>query len=457
MIYYSDVHGLFDPDDTNNHAKRKWDSYYEFTKRHNVDIVMVGNSHLYTGINPKNLSTALGVNAFILATPGTLIHDSYFALKEALARAKPKLVIVETYGIRKVKPYDLKGSGLSDQFKSFYARKHLFIKMASTPFLFKVGHYPYAWSNTLRNHDFLFSDTTQLRINWQRYKNRSKRRKNKKLYLGRFVIFLTGLEESVLRKYDSFGPPVDFGKWEYNKTTINYIDKIVQLCEKNGVKLMFLTLPMYYRHITNYEIWKEKMTKYILRSYANRWLDMQMPYDTSMFTTECFENTYKGNQHLTYRGSLIATYKLANYIKHELQVDLPYRGNDPEWRNMFYGEEGYFENFPVMPHDNVNQLLATQVKGTNVTVSEVSLIRRKQGQKNVLIAKVYDNEHDLSRCMLHLKVRYADREGEKTTVIALQHDIYHWMKGRFIYKLMIPPVKILAVENAEITCPSTPL
>ena len=74
-INYSDSKGYFNPDESNNHTKKKWDSFYKFSKRNNVDIVLVGNSHLYSGINPKNLSNTLGVNAFILASPGTNISD----------------------------------------------------------------------------------------------------------------------------------------------------------------------------------------------------------------------------------------------------------------------------------------------------------------------------------------------------------------------------------------------
>ena len=72
-------------------ARKKWDSFYEFIGKNNVDVLLLGNSHLYSGINPKNLSAALGVNAFILASPGTNIADTYFGLKEALKKTKPNL------------------------------------------------------------------------------------------------------------------------------------------------------------------------------------------------------------------------------------------------------------------------------------------------------------------------------------------------------------------------------
>lgn len=143
-IYYADYKGYFNPDETNNHSKKKWDAFYKFSKRNNVDILLLGNSHLYAGVNPKNLSATLGVNAFILASPGSNMADTYFSLKEALNRTNPKLIVIETYGINDFNPYKLKEGALSDQFKSFYARKDLITKITSTPFLFKSDNYFYA-------------------------------------------------------------------------------------------------------------------------------------------------------------------------------------------------------------------------------------------------------------------------------------------------------------------------
>src|SRR5690606_25228445 len=189
-------------------------------------------------INPKNLSAVLGVNSFILASPGTNIADTYYSLKEALKNTDPKLVVIETYGITKFNPYNLKDGSLSDQFKSFYARKDFSTKIMSTPFLFKSENYFYAWSNTIRNHDFLFKDTAQLSKN---LKIMEKDVKSNKLYLGRFVSFTTGIDDTLIAKYDSLGAPVNGVDYTTNEYTELYVQKIVELCEEEDVELMFLT------------------------------------------------------------------------------------------------------------------------------------------------------------------------------------------------------------------------
>lgn len=134
-VYIIDNKEIFNPDDSNNHTEKKWNSFCHLTEEYDIDLLLIGNSHLYTGMNPKNLSTRLGLNAFVLASLGTHIADSYFTLKEAIQRSKPKLVIVETYGINEFNPYEAEGRYLSDQFKSFSSRRNVWEKLKSTPFL----------------------------------------------------------------------------------------------------------------------------------------------------------------------------------------------------------------------------------------------------------------------------------------------------------------------------------
>ena len=208
LVVYTDEKGWFEPDQTNNHTSKKWDAFYGFTKTDTVDVVLVGNSHCYAGVNPKNLSAAIGANCFVLASPGTTIMDSYYCLEEALERTKPVIAIIETYGISDTENRHLSGNGLSDQFKSFNARKNVPLKMCSMPMLFSQEYYILAWSKSIRNHDFIFRDRNQLRINIKESRIHRKK-KDDKLYLGRFVSFTTGIEDSTMMKYDSLGAPVE--------------------------------------------------------------------------------------------------------------------------------------------------------------------------------------------------------------------------------------------------------
>lgn len=410
IVLLTDKRGYFNPDYSNDHTRRKWNTYYEFVKKQPVDIVLVGNSHLYTGLNPDNLSNTLGANCFILASPGTTLTDSYFCLKEAIALNKPKIAIVETFTINDYDNHKIKDGTLSDQFKSFSARRNIVHKMLSTPLLFTSDNYMAAWSNTIRNHNFIFTDTAQIRRNLT-YKEPVR----SGLYLGRYNRFMSGIEDSTLMKYNKPG----FVAYDYSKNMASpeakkYIQKMIDLCRKNNVKLVFMTLPMYHRHVHNYEVYKDDLKSLIGEQH---WVDFQQPYDTAAFTTECFENTIAGNQHMTYHGARVAAYKLAGDLKVNFGKTIPNRSLNIEWKRLFYASDGYFENYPP-ENDGVSQLLVQNTTFPNgLIVREMSLV--PNGQAKQLIIKI-DKESVNSMYGKSIKVLAQSAIGGQNATVELQ-------------------------------------
>ncbi len=446
-VLYSDSKGYFDPDNGNNHTLRKWNSIYKITKSTNVDVILIGNSHLYTGINPKNLSCALGNVSFILASPGTTIIDSYYSLEEALKICKPKVVVCETYGIKSFNPYEYKDGHLSDQIKSFSARRNFISKISSMPNIFTTDNYLYAWSNTLRNHDFLYNNKEQIKKN----KNKKEDR-DTKLYLGRFVRFQTGLEDSTLLKYENKGAPVNGEDYEYNDYTQEYVDKIINICEENDIKLIFLTLPMYEKHIDNYDVWKSKVTQ-VLGKYADdNWLDMQDSAGYIGFSRHSFENKIGINQHMTYSGSLLATYKLADYILDKNIEGLPDRSNEDSWRELLYGDEGFFDNQTPNVGDQNNIILVNNNNAPDtVAVIIKELIQVKKKKYHGLIAKVKckkEIRNELAKQNLRVFFVVKGPSGKPVqTFIDLKYDLYHSTKERLNFAQSIKPVEILQILN----------
>ncbi len=447
-IYYLDQKGYFNADETNNHTQKKWASFYKFSKKNNVDILLFGNSHLYSGINPKNLSITLGANAFILASPGTSIADSYYGLVEALKFSDPKLIVLETYGMTAFNPYEFKKGALSDQIKSFNARKDFVTKIISTPFLFKSDNYAYARSNTLRNHDFFFKDFEQLSKNYEN----ERKPKNNKLYLGRFVRFQKGIKQEIMNKYDSLGAPVKASDFEYNEYTDIYLKKTVDLCAEKNIQLLFLTLPMYHKHVDDYPLWNNKM-KSVLGKFKNPWLNLQDPIDSVTFDRNCFESTYKRNQHMTYQGSLIATYKLASFIKSKVVVELPKRKADPKWKKIFYGEEGYFENLSALTSDKNNKILCKNLKYEGLTLAEVLEVKPESGKNRLVIAKIKKIGKDIRKCKLKIAIVVKLKSKRRQRAyIDLIYDRYHELDSTYIFKAMIKPIDITEVTAAKVLC-----
>lgn len=429
IVIYTDAKGYFEPDQSNNHTSKKWDSFYKFTQRDTVDVVLVGNSHCYAGVNPKNLSAALGANCFVLASPATTIMDSYYCLKEALERTQPTVAIIETYGISNSINHELTAGGLSEQFKSYNARKNVPMKLASMPVLFSPERYIPAWSKTIRNHDFIFHDRKQIKTNVKLSKQK-KRKKDNKLYLGRFVSFTTGIEDSIMAKYNSLGAPVDGAAREVNEENAKYVQKIVDLCHQHHVTPVFVTLPMFYQHIKNYDVWHETVAS-VIKPTGAAWLDLQQPYDTATFDRDCFENTLNPNQHMTYSGSVRGAYKIAHFLVDSLHIEFPKRNTTQHWNDMFYGEEGYFENYLPRENDNRFKIVCKNQNFHGIEIVDCVIIREQQ-TNNVLVKVRKDKaNHRASSIKLLANMVY---KGQKINTYLdcplqknydpLHHDVY---------------------------------
>ena len=316
IICVIDKRRIFAYDESNNHTGKRWDYLYRYEGRMCIDVLVLGNSHAYTGLLPEEMSRRLGKTCFILASQGNYLTDAYYMLKEALEVSLPELVVIETYLIREYDQKNLKAGDLICQIQSFDARRSRWQKFYSTFELFSFENAPYAWSSTLRNHSYIFDNVDQLRYNFAhphppKYPN--------ELYLGRYIRFLTGIEQDILERYDNEGAPVDGREMTVSTDAFKAMEKISYLCKEKGIKVMFLTLPMYKDHVGNYAEWKRNLSGLIGR-YDYPWLDLQYDYNDEIFGPECFENTYRKNQHMTATGALRASALVSEYIESMLLI-----------------------------------------------------------------------------------------------------------------------------------------
>ena len=450
VIFITDRTGIFEADLGNNHEKASWNAFYDFTKDNEVDVLLVGNSHLYTGINPNHLSCLLGANCFILAGSGAPVIDVYYALEEALTRCTPKLVVLETYCIDDKRVREQKEGNLSNEFKSFASRRNIPRKLLSTPVLFSSDNYLSAWSTSVRNHDFIFKYPKQIALNLEG-KNVLHRKSD--LELGRFTRFTSGITARSDSLYDVLGPVVDGDDFKVNRESYGAVKKIQAICRKKGIPLVYLTVPMYHKHVANYGSWKTIVSR-VLGPDAN-WLDLQDPYDYRLFDKDCFEDTRKDNQHTSALGARICDYKLADFIIEKSGVSLPDRHREVEWRKLFRNEEGYFEHYSPDPDDTKNLLLCGNASlGGLVLVKDCVLA---QGEEKSLVLMKVDKGTDpnLLRNGIELLIGSETAKGKEYYSVVVRrdpgtdpHDHYLLVAGTSINGL-----KSARLESARLLTP----
>lgn len=64
-----------------------------------IDLVFMGSSHCYCGINPSVLWDNYGISAFDMAVSGQDKKSTYYTLKELLKTQSPKVVCVDMWGL----------------------------------------------------------------------------------------------------------------------------------------------------------------------------------------------------------------------------------------------------------------------------------------------------------------------------------------------------------------------
>ncbi len=327
---------IFVEDNLNAHTEWKWE-WLEKMKQYNVpvDVLFLGNSHLLTGLDPYIFTRLSGLNSFMVGAPGVGVADLYYTLEEALLVKKPEIVVLETYAINSLEPFELEKGALNDQINSFRARKNSMRKVLSTFSLFSYDNYLIAWGETFRNHNFIFNKPSQIARNLNG--EGPKRTDKKSLYLGQFVRFHKGISSAVLERYRNEGAPVDGNDFHVSESAAKYTRKIAQLCKDNGIQLVFLTIPMYHEHVKNYKAWRDKLHAHI-GGLSPLWLDIQELDLKDVYTAAAFEDTYEENQHLTSYGMKITADIFSQYLEQKI-VNLPNRKNEQAWRD-------YVSTFP---------------------------------------------------------------------------------------------------------------
>ena len=384
VVLFTDKKEYFTADQTNNHIKKKWISFFDYTaKKKGVDVFILGNSHIITGVDPFILSDATSSTCFILGNSGTSVIDAWFQLGAALKYTQPKLVILETYCIGN---HEKSVADLVPLFQSFDSQKDRWYKLQCMPRLFYSDNWIEAWSPSVRNHSFLLKDTTRIRYN---IKN-PKLPKSNKLDLGRFARFGSGLQDSTLAKYVNIGSPVSGKEYQISAFSKKYLQKIMKMCEERNIPVLFLTAPMYYKHISDYDVWKSTLNDELQKYPNSKWFDLQFPYDTTLYTPDKFENTYGANQHQSNMGMIITAYKLAGFIDKNYPDLLPNRSKDEKW----------IEDFKITEHFVYNQDVPVGIAGISSIIKDKPMgnfhireLALKEGENsNRLILKIDKHE-----------------------------------------------------------------
>lgn len=389
VVLFTDKKEYFVGDQSNNHSGRKWRAFYEFAenKSRNVDILVLGNSHASAGVEPYILSENTGSYCFILNTPGAGSVDLYYNLVEVLKYCKPKLVIVETSC--------LIGDGIGKEWaciQSIESKKGLMNRLSLIPYYLSSDDWVKAVSTTIRNHSFLLTDTARIAYNVKNV-GKDKNPPKSDFEIGRFSHGNTGMTDSIYNKYKDNPGPLKCSDCYIVDQTRKYVHKLYDLCNKNDIEMMFITVPMHPLAFEDYDYLKKVYTEFINEFPKTKWLDLQQNCDTTIYTRDAFNNEYGGWQHNTYTGMVLNTYQLCDFISKNYAGKLPDRSSEKVWIEDFSKNDNFIYNQPVSDALKDCHIIAKNVDVSGIHVRECFI---KEGKDNNTMVLKVDNAEGLS-------------------------------------------------------------
>lgn len=261
-------------------------------KEHTIDLLVAGDSESYTSVSPMDLWDKTGIAAYDCGQPGQRIQETYYVLKTAFRTQSPKMVLLET----------------NTMFRDPGFLKNLQMSLTEPlSYYFPIFKFHNAWKA-------LFDGPGILQNAYKGFEIRNK------------VVSYEGDEEYMKETKD---------KTDIPEVVRIYMEKIRNLCRKNGAELVLMSAPSpknydYKKHNALEEYAKEKDIPYI---------DLNLKYRD--IGIDWKKDSYDKGDHLNILGARKVTDYMGKYLQDN--YGLPDRRGDDGWKDWHELARQYFE------------------------------------------------------------------------------------------------------------------
>jgi hypothetical protein len=310
---------------TEIHEGNLIEEYYDEVKNH--DVIFIGDCEVFSNISPVTLWEDYGISSYIRGSAQQLIWQSYYLLEETLTYEKPKVVVYNVLAMKYNEPQKeaynrltLDGMKLSKA-KIEAVNASMMEDESFISYLFPILRYHSRW-NELSPEDFkyLFKKDT--------ISNNG---------------FLMRVD---VKPVTSLPKERKLADYQFGENSYDYLDKMAELCKRNGIKLILIKSPSVYPYW--YDEWDDQMVQYAKENdityinFLEKADDIGIDYNT---------DTYDGGLHLNLSGAE----KFADYFGKILSETcaLPDHRNDPEYKKIWDEKVEFYNN---MKEDQLEEL-----------------------------------------------------------------------------------------------------
>lgn len=208
-----------------------YNQFYEM-EPNSIDVLFLGASVVVNAYNPQELYDKYGIRSYNLGSEQQSLFLSYYWLEEALRFQNPKVVVVDTSFLVNIHP------------ESPLNTTEPLVRKCIDPMRFSKVKYKAV-------HDLCAIDSSQSELSYYLTNIRFHSRWSD----------LTEQDFILNQKNDislkGFGPLYEYGPdsytpfystdenvtYEFNQLMVEYLDKIIELCNKNNISLILTSLP----------------------------------------------------------------------------------------------------------------------------------------------------------------------------------------------------------------------
>ena len=277
-----------------------------------LDLVFIGSSHSYCTFDPLLIDAALGTESFQMGMPLQFPDASYYTLREILNYQRPKTVVMEIYWGVMSTDFDMKQADTL-----FQVMRNDGLKEDYLANVFPLGSkIAYRLPFVRFQQDFLSYENTRLTNYIEKAFGVSKpgeAQAGTEYFSERGFMHcdyvITPSKRTWANQFNGF----DGARWRFSDVQKRYVRKIAELCQSEGIRLLFVTAP-----VANVSM--EKMANYsaVHDAVAGFAQSLGVPYldfnianlEEGLFADEDFRD----DAHLNYNGAVVACEYAARWI-----------------------------------------------------------------------------------------------------------------------------------------------
>ena len=331
----------------NSFSKKKGDDYkvasFYDEPKHSLDVVFCGSSTMLS-VYPMELWNDYGIASFNFSQHGQSWALTYWAVKEAIEYQSPKLVVVDTHFFNCPSRSYLKGyahntiDNMRFSLNKILCIQDVIPREEQFEFYVPITVFHSRWKDLFASVKRLTEATvTSSTIDF---------------YKGSY--FRGGQTDlPTILKQDEIIPVNETMEWP--ELGVEYLNKIIELCEKTDTKLLLIAMP-YYPSEPDFTVEYQKMENLV---YSNEDTD-NIKYLKLLFYVEQIGLDFKTDMsdaaHANYFGGRKITDFLGAYINSN--YDLPDHRGEKEYQNWDELYLQYIEaqnNFEAAFYDSLSQ------------------------------------------------------------------------------------------------------